>query len=113
MEFRRVLFGSNDTATTEIYTLALLPAGPREDALAIFTHARMPAEIASGVRGLESPLRDVLADEIVNASRLALPCGVFPGAAGGRNELEPGRFRRDLFQLFAVSEFPGTAPSLH
>src|SRR5579862_2089793 len=86
---------------------AFLPAGAGEDAHAVFAHARVAAEIAGGVGGLEIPFVGVFADEIVDAAGFPVPVRVFPRAADGGDVLEPRDFGGYALKFFAIAEFPG------
>src|ERR1700694_3347089 len=91
---------------------ALLPAGALEDALAVFAHAGMPAEVPRRRLRPQTPLIDVLSDQIIDAPRLAFAGGVLPGATDRCDELKPRHLRRDSFQLITIAEFPRTASTL-
>src|ERR1700737_3598219 len=87
---------------------ALLPAGALEDALAVFAHARMPAEVPRSRLRPQTPLIDVISNQIVDAPGLAFPGGVLPGATDRRDEGKPWNLRRDSLQLITIAEFPRT-----
>src|SRR5271169_1248474 len=89
-----------------------MPAGARQDALAVFAHTRVAAKIACGAVRLQAPFADVHANEIINPARLAFPFSVFPRAADGGDIPEPRNFRGDTLELFAITEFPGAASAL-
>src|SRR5579862_729310 len=91
---------------------AFLPAGAGEDAHAVFAHARVAAEIAGGVGGLQVPLIGVFADEIVDAAGFPVPVRVFPRAADGGDVFEPGNLGGDALEFFTIAEFPGAAAAL-
>src|SRR5271154_6740928 len=88
------------------------PAGPRQYALPVFTHAGMPAKVSSGCLRAQAPFRNIYANQIIHAPRLPLPSRVFPRTADRGHIFEPRNFRGDALQLFAISKLPRPAPTL-
>ena len=89
------------------------PAGAEEHATAGFDHAGMAAEVGGGVGGGKIPEFDVFADKVVCAASFALPVGIVPGAADGRDVFQPGDFGGDFFEFSAITKFVGVAGALH
>lgn len=89
------------------------PAGAGEHASAGFYHARMAAEVGGGVGRRKIPDFDVFADEVVDATEFAMPVGIVPWAADGRDVFQPGRFGGDFSEFIAITKFMDVAGTLH
>ena len=89
------------------------PAGAEEHAAASFDHAGMSAEVGGGVCGREIPNFNVLSDQVVCAASFAMPVDVIPGAADGRDILQPGNFGGNFFEFIAITKFVDVTRALH
>src|SRR5580692_8225944 len=77
-----------------------------------FNHLRVATKISGCGIASQSPLVAVLANQIFDASRLAVPFRVFPRTADRRNVGEPRNFRSDSFDFLAISKFNRSAGSV-
>src|ERR1700675_179269 len=89
-----------------------LETDPLQDALCMLDHLWMPAQIPHAISPGESPLVGVFANQIVDASDLALPAVVLPGSAHRENGAKPRRLFRKVFQLLAITELPRAARAI-
>jgi len=88
------------------------PTGALQHAAAGFNHAGMTAEISSGVGRSQIPNFNILADQVVDAAKFAMPFRVIPGAADCGNIFEPGCLGSDFFKFIAIAEFVGMAGAM-
>src|SRR5438552_230966 len=80
-----------------------------KNALDVFDHFRMSAQVRECVLSGQSPLIDVLPQQVIHSASFSIPCHVFPCAAYRRDVGQPRCGGRNVCDLLVVPKFPRVA----